>query len=161
MSHVSHLTIVMKNLEHLLFFTQTNNNNSVWAYMMNTHEKQLAEHALVLLSLSVAWTYVILNSVRRKSPFEWMKSYLRQRSTHGALNTVIRELKPYPTDYRNHMRMDEDTFNYLVELLRDDIRKTNTILREAISPEDRLAVCMNVTVNLINFLKSTNCSWSS
>jgi hypothetical protein len=52
------------------------------------------------------------------------------------------ELKSYPNDYRNCIRMIEDTFNFLVELLRDDIRKRTTTMREAIPPEDRLAICL-------------------
>ena len=93
------------------------------------NEQQLSEHALVMLSLSAAGTYLVLNSERRMSPCEWVKRYLRQRSTHGAFNTVMRELKLYPADYRNDMRMDEETFNYLVELLRYDAGKTTTAMR--------------------------------
>jgi hypothetical protein len=54
---------------------------------MNTYDQQLAEHAVVLLSLSAAGTYLISTSERRKSPSEWMKRYLKQSSMHGALQS--------------------------------------------------------------------------
>ncbi|KAJ8932248.1 hypothetical protein NQ314_014811 [Rhamnusium bicolor] len=45
-------------------------------------------------------------------------------------------------DYLNYLRMDEDNFYFILNLIRPYIEKKNTVLREAVSAEERLVVTL-------------------
>lgn len=47
-----------------------------------------------------------------------------------------------PMDFKNYLRMDDATFQILLEQLTPFIRKQDTLMREAISPEARLMVTL-------------------
>ena len=52
----------------------------------------------------------------------------------------LRENNPY--DFKNYLRMTEDEYKYLIELVTPLIQEKNTVLREAIPVDDRLAVTL-------------------
>ena len=47
-----------------------------------------------------------------------------------------------PSDFRNFLRMNEDSFDELLELVRPFIIKQDTNMRDAISPADRLSITL-------------------
>ena len=103
---------------------------------------QHIEAVVAIMSMSAAGMYLTLHMEPRKSPTEWVKSFLRSRSTRGAHATLMQELISYPAEYRNYMRMSEEKFTFLLDLIRNDVGKKNTTMRVAIAPEDRLAVTL-------------------
>ena len=53
----------------------------------------------------------------------------------GAFHRIVRELATEdPSSFMEYLRMDEDHFNYLVSLVSPLIKKEDTCMREAISP---------------------------
>ncbi|KAL4098160.1 hypothetical protein QTP88_022810 [Uroleucon formosanum] len=53
--------------------------------------------------------------------------------------TLLRELEEKnPDDYKNYLRMDSKDFQFLLELIGPKIRKQDTVMRAAISAEERL-----------------------
>jgi len=53
--------------------------------------------------------------------------------------TLLRELEENnPDDYKNYLRMDSKDFQFLLELIGPKIRKQDTVMRAAISAEERL-----------------------
>nr|CAH7731986.1 unnamed protein product [Callosobruchus chinensis] len=49
---------------------------------------------------------------------------------------LIRELQQNKKeDFLNYLRMNESSFNCLLDLIRPAIEKQNTLMREAVSPE--------------------------
>lgn len=73
-----------------------------------------------------------------KRPRVWVKSWIekRQELSHTHL---IQELLAEPLDYRNYLRMSEESYNEFLSLVTPIIQKQNTIMREAISPHERLS----------------------
>jgi hypothetical protein len=69
---------------------------------------------------------------------EWFK--LRSRFTHENLLNVIRDTEP--EDYKNFLRMDQEGFETLLELVRPKIEKQDTIMRKAIPASQRLSVTL-------------------
>ncbi|KAJ8937426.1 hypothetical protein NQ318_012624 [Aromia moschata] len=68
----------------------------------------------------------------------WYK--MRNRFTHEHLFNFLRDSEL--EDYMNFLRMDQETFDYLLELVRPDIEKKDTNMREAIPailPSQRLS----------------------
>lgn len=96
----------------------------------------LSKHQKIGLALSA----VILSSDDRKQKRSmWSKKWLMKRKffTHMRL---LRELDA--SDYRNFMRMNEDCFMELLNLVRPLIEKKNTVMRESVSAEERLVVTL-------------------
>lgn len=82
------------------------------------------------LSLSV-----IKNKKKRSV---WVKTYRR----FGHMEMVQELRENYPDDYKNYLRMDEETFALLLHKVRNRIVKQDTIMRESISPEARLVATL-------------------
>lgn len=77
------------------------------------------------------------NTVKKKKKV-WVKEWLKNRDQCSDLN-LLRELRTSsPDDYRNFLRMDENTFIKLLEMVRPFITKRDTKLRQAVSAEERL-----------------------
>ena len=55
---------------------------------------------------------------------------MRNRFTHQHLLNVLREKEP--EDYKNFIRMDQESFDFLLNLVRPKIEKKDTNMREAI-----------------------------
>lgn len=56
---------------------------------------------------------------------------------------LIKHLRVHePADFRNYLRMDDNTFKLLVELVRPKISKQTTIMRDPVSVEERLSVTL-------------------
>ena len=53
--------------------------------------------------------------------------------------SLLRDLQEKnPEDYRNYLRMDDDCFQHLLACVRPHIQKQDTVMREAISADQRL-----------------------
>jgi hypothetical protein len=74
----------------------------------------------------------------------WVKHWINRREAQGASNNLIRELKlEDPTNYKNFLRMDENKFNDLLANFASKIKKQNTVIRGAISPQIKLEITNN------------------
>ena len=79
---------------------------------------------------------------KRKRNRRWSKEWykLRSRFTHEHLLNFLRSTEP--DDYKNFLRMDEEGFQTLLELVRPDIQKKDTVMREAIPASQRLSITL-------------------
>ena len=89
----------------------------------------------ILLSLV---GYTTLKRLRRsKSRGKWVKKWLLRKDLHHMnLLKVLQE--DDPDDFKNYLRMDENTFKYLLSLVKSALTKNDTVMRKAIPPEERL-----------------------
>ena len=55
---------------------------------------------------------------------------------------LLRELRDEPNDWRNYLRMDIDTYTFLLELVTPHIKKEDSCMRTAISPHERLTATL-------------------
>ncbi|CAH1379989.1 unnamed protein product, partial [Tenebrio molitor] len=76
---------------------------------------------------------------KKKKRKVWCKEWLLQRSRLSHIE-LIKELRSSSQDYFNYLRMSEDNFMILLEKVRPLIEKEDTVLRAAITAEERLAV---------------------
>ncbi|KAJ8963117.1 hypothetical protein NQ318_018582 [Aromia moschata] len=81
-----------------------------------------------LIVMAVACAYAIKKT---KKKFESVVS-------HG-LKT---ELRLQPDDWRNYLRMDEETYIELLNLVTPFIKRKDTIMRTAITPHERLTATL-------------------
>lgn len=80
---------------------------------------------------------------RRRNRVVWTKKWIQNRKSQGAFHQLLKELQQLDTSsYKNFVRMDAATFEELLLLIAPKITKKDTVMREAISPGERLAVTL-------------------
>lgn len=81
--------------------------------------------------------FVILKKKKRKQRGMWSKDWLLKRDMLSHIN-LLEEIRAFPEDFHNFMRMDEETYLHLLSLVTPLISKQSTVMRAAISPHKRL-----------------------
>ncbi|KAJ8353296.1 hypothetical protein SKAU_G00208630 [Synaphobranchus kaupii] len=82
-------------------------------------------------------------TVKRQKKQFWVRSWLLKRQEKGCFHTLLDELHHEdPTHYRSWLRLDEDCFKQLLDMVTPLIKREDTVMREAISPAERLAVTL-------------------
>lgn len=85
--------------------------------------------------------YNILKLYKRKSKKRmWMRKFLSKCDTISHTVTILPELDT--DDFRNYLRMDEDTYTHLLNLVSERINKCDTQLRKAITSHERLTATL-------------------
>ena len=98
-----------------------------------------AASVTVMAAASVAVVY----QRRQKRRSEWVKRYLMSRQSRGAWAAIFREVHNiYLDDYRNLLRMDDDTFHMLLSMVEPNITRQRSRLRHPISARERLTVTL-------------------
>jgi hypothetical protein len=72
---------------------------------------------------------------RKKKRDVWCKDWLMNRKTYSQIN-LMSELKIYPRDWHNYLRMNEETYLNLLSLVTSLIKIQDTIMREAATPQE-------------------------
>ena len=76
---------------------------------------------------------------RKRTRSVWTRSWISRRQILGISSTLVTELQSEDAvEYRSMFRMDQESFEYVLGLIRSRIEKENTLLRESISPKERL-----------------------
>lgn len=55
---------------------------------------------------------------------------------------MLNELRITPKDFNNYLRMNENTYLHLLSLVTPLIEKQNTVMRNALSPHERLTLTL-------------------
>ncbi|KAL4126893.1 hypothetical protein QTP88_011093 [Uroleucon formosanum] len=74
----------------------------------------------------------------------------KNREKEGEYHTFFSRLKKHPDKFFVYCRMDEETFNIVLDAIKDTIQKSETNFRKPTSPEDRLLVTLR-TVKVLGF----------
>ncbi|KAL4126781.1 hypothetical protein QTP88_010990 [Uroleucon formosanum] len=68
----------------------------------------------------------------------WVHPLNLKRTENNTIKCFIHELRNDECKFRNFTRMSTDTFDYILEILNDEIRKPDTNFRKSITPEEKL-----------------------
>ncbi|XP_077148278.1 uncharacterized protein LOC143808983 [Ranitomeya variabilis] len=100
------------------------------------------ERALIAAALMLEGQRLKEESRPKRQRRMWVRSWLLKRSrlSHMRLIRELRENNPH--DFRNYLRMSEASFKILLAAITPLIRRQDTVLRAAISVEERLAVTL-------------------
>ncbi|CAH1990330.1 unnamed protein product [Acanthoscelides obtectus] len=114
------------------------------------HLNMPSNDAACLAIIIAAACDVGVNKRKRKQRV-WMKEWLKKRSLFSHAN-LLKELQvSSPLDYKNYLRMNSTTFGELLALVTPYIQKKDTILREAISPKQRLFATLRYLASGLTF----------
>ena len=73
----------------------------------------------------------------------WVKPWLLKRDQLGFYDNLLQEFRLEDAElYKNYLRMSVDNFNEILTLVKDDLTKQNTHLRESIPAEVKLAITL-------------------
>ena len=82
-------------------------------------------------------------NVRKRKRTSWAREWIANRGEYGAYNGLVREIRDIDSvSYRNFLRMNDDSFDILLEKVSPLIGRQDTRMRRAISPAERLAVTL-------------------
>ena len=92
---------------------------------------------VVMISIAL-----LLDKRKRKKKKFWTKQWFQQKQNFGHV-MLLNELRiNHPEDYRNFLRMDEESFDELMDMLTPLIQKKDTRMRQSITPLERLSVTL-------------------
>lgn len=72
----------------------------------------------------------------------WVHKAWKKRPTEGEFSTLYKELMDDGTKFFEYFRLSEYSFNLLLSKLEVHLKKQDTHWRKAITPRERLAVCL-------------------
>ena len=67
---------------------------------------------------------------------------IKKRKLDGEYYTLFKDLLKYDDKFNQYFRMPQCKFYDLLKLIEPKLQKQNTSFREAISPTERLTVCL-------------------
>ncbi|CAH2085196.1 unnamed protein product [Euphydryas editha] len=83
----------------------------------------------------------LLAKKKRKKRSMWTKEWLQKRNHYSHTN-LLEELRLFPRDWFNYLRMTEVVYLNLLKLVTPMIEKRSTNMRESISPHERLSATL-------------------
>ena len=100
------------------------------------------EESLALAGVAVA---ICLKNVKSASGSKrgrkWSREWLLKRNSYTHTN-LLKELRAAPKDWKNYLRMDEETYLSLLCLVKPFIQKQDTAIRCAITAHERLSATL-------------------
>lgn len=72
----------------------------------------------------------------------WVKEWRSRRPVFSHISLLKELEQSSPADYKNFLRMDPSVYKELLEKVTPYIEKQNTLMRDAISPDERLSVTL-------------------
>jgi hypothetical protein len=93
------------------------------------------------------------NKTRKRKRIQriWMKKWMKKRSDFSNEN-LLRELEmSSPLDYKKYLSMYRVTFGELLEMVTPFIEKQDTIMKDSISPKQRLFATLRFLASGLTF----------
>jgi hypothetical protein len=86
----------------------------------------------------------LLNRKKRKVKKKryWIHPLLQERHSKGLFKGYFQDLKNHPESFFNYARMSVQSFNELLDTIRESITGTDTRMRACITPEEKLIVTL-------------------
>lgn len=81
----------------------------------------------------------------------WIHDIFKKRLKCGEYQTLFTDLLNDDVKFFQYFRMSHVKFSTFLKILSPHILRENTKYRDAITPEERLAVCLRYVLKTINF----------
>jgi hypothetical protein len=106
---------------------------------MQPHSFSKRQLATIALMLDEEEKNAALSDKKKRM---WVQKCFRNRKSEGEYWTLCKELTDDEMKFYQHFRISKHQFNYLLQKIDRDLKKKNTTYREAISPVEKLATCL-------------------
>nr|CAD7258206.1 unnamed protein product [Timema shepardi] len=84
---------------------------------------------------------LVANTVARRKRV-WVHQINLKRKEKGEFYHLVKELREHLSRYEMYFRMTKEEFQFLHDLIKENIVTKNTQMREAVTTEEKLAVCL-------------------
>lgn len=100
--------------------------------------------SLQIAAAAYIYIHLALEKKSRRRRRWWQTQLFTRRSICGGKSLLLNDLRSQEVNgqFQNFMRMSSSDFDFLINLIGPKIAKNETILREPISIQDRLAVTL-------------------
>lgn len=96
-----------------------------------------------LEELTCVWLlYRRYKARRRRQRRWWVHPVIDVRLTMGSFVTLYPKLREYPPKVFNYLRMSITSFDELLSLVKDDLSPCEYVVRDGISPEQKLVITL-------------------
>ncbi|GBO09216.1 hypothetical protein AVEN_191809-1 [Araneus ventricosus] len=85
---------------------------------------------------------VVRRRRRRRQRKYWVHPIVSERTIKGKFALLHSQLKEYPDKFFEYYRMPIASFEILLSKVEDSIRKSDTVMRNCLSAEEKLAVTL-------------------
>ena len=93
---------------------------------------------------------------RKRTRLVWVHNINKQHLLLGEFHILVKELATYEDKFFEYFRMPQHQFQYIINLLEDDIKKELTQIRQPTSASERLAICLRWVFHLyLNLCRDT------
>ena len=83
------------------------------------------------------------NVARQRNRVFWTRDWIKRRRTRGVYHQLVKELElEDEVAYTEYFRVNGQKFLFLVDSVGDAIKKKDTLMRESIRPDERIAVTL-------------------
>ena len=104
---------------------------------LNSRKRVLFYAAIALMIANRKKQKVKKKQIRRF----WRRGIFKKREKYSEYFTLYQELRNTDREFHyRYLRMSKERFDHLLELIREKITKKDTVLRKAISAEERLVI---------------------
>lgn len=79
---------------------------------------------------------------RKRIRGHWIHPIVLDRPITGKFVLFHNKLKQYPEKFFDYYRMSVASFDYLVSIIKGGLEKTNTLMRDSVSVEEKLVVTL-------------------
>ena len=101
----------------------------------------MSDTSQVVAATSILLVVCLRRKRQRRNRAIWIREWIQQREALGAFHQLLNELQKLDAfSYRNFVTMDAATFEKLLCMVAPMITHKDTVMREAITPGERLAV---------------------
>src|SRR5699024_6454894 len=95
-------------------------------------------------ALTEEYRKIVETTKKRRRRRWWVKPWIQRREQLGASTRLLVELaQEDPDSYRNHLRMSEAQFDFLLEKVSPSIQRSDTFLRAALPAKLKLQVTLH------------------
>ena len=109
---------------------------------MRVRAREMDVDAAALCAISIALV-VRRRKRRRRNRRIWTREWILQRKEQGAFHQLMHEIRlSDAVCYKNFVRMNATTFEELLHVVAPHITYRDTVMRQAISPTERLSVTL-------------------
>lgn len=111
---------------------------------MDVQKRKRRRRKLILLMLMRSHEQSMSISNNGRPREIWQKQWLAKRDDLSVHHNILKELKlQNGENYRQYLKLDADTYGYILDKIRPLITKETTRFRRPISPEEQLAITLS------------------
>jgi hypothetical protein len=136
------------DMSYVVFATHTNDLSYNLPYPIYESQFNVCHHATCVFekeSCCDSCDSVLLDLEERiKKKRKWCENWFLKRNLYSHMKLLWQLRENEPHDLKNYLRMDNDTYRYLLELVRNKISRQTTNMRNSINAEERLTATLRI-----------------